>query len=318
LPKVSIISSLYNHEKFLERTFSSVLNQTYDDWEWILVDDGSQDRSYELACELSKKAPNKVKVLKHKDNKNHGQEATRNYACSIAQGDYLTLLDTDDFFAPRKLEVLVELLDKNPSVGLVYGMAKKFIDKENRYEPIFQSKTASGFCFSELIYDNFIPTISVMFRKKFFDQGLRFHSRYLTIGEWALWLEIAFESEIQFVPEVLGFWRQHSYNTGSRYELDAKKEIIDMKNDFLNDKKYSAYRKDILKALAKAHYDYAALLLQDLELNEMRRQCFKVLQNNEAQMNYKIKSFILIISSFFGKKINQKLSVFKNRLGGRV
>ena len=95
-PTVSVVIPLYNKEKWIERTLSSVLNQSFTDWEVIIVDDGSTDRSVEVVEEFIQKNPGKWVLIK---NHNAGQCRTRNAGIAKANGEYVAFLDADDIWS---------------------------------------------------------------------------------------------------------------------------------------------------------------------------------------------------------------------------
>lgn len=115
-PIVSIVIPLYNKEKWIERTLSSVLNQSFTDWEAIIVDDGSNDRSVEVVEEFIQKNPGNWVLIK---NRNAGQCRTRNSGIAEASGEYLAFLDADDIWSRNKLFDQVEVLKNNIEVSLV-------------------------------------------------------------------------------------------------------------------------------------------------------------------------------------------------------
>ena len=101
--KVSVIIPAYNNEAFLYTCIDSVLNQTYNNYEIIIVNDGSEDDTLYVAKEYEKK----YECITVIDNPNKGQGYTRNYALTLAKGDYILFLDSDDFLEPVTLEVAV-------------------------------------------------------------------------------------------------------------------------------------------------------------------------------------------------------------------
>ena len=103
MPKVSVIIPVYNVEQYLNRCIDSVLNQTYKDFEIILVDDGSTDKSGEI-CDVYAEKDSRITVI-HKEN--GGLSDARNFGIDAARGDFLTFLDSDDYFHPEYLEILV-------------------------------------------------------------------------------------------------------------------------------------------------------------------------------------------------------------------
>ncbi len=120
-PLVSGIIIFLNAEAYIEEAIASILSQTYPTWELLLVDDGSADRSTEIAQSYVQKYPDKIRYLEHEGHQNLGMSATRNLGIREAKGKYIALLDADDIWLPEKLEKQVELLEKNPDVGIIFG-----------------------------------------------------------------------------------------------------------------------------------------------------------------------------------------------------
>ncbi len=123
MPRVSIITIFYNEERFLSEAVDSVIAQTYDDWELLLVDDGSTDGSSAIAQAFAQTHPDKIRYLDHEGHANKGMSATRNLGIESAQGELITFLDADDTWTNRKLETQVALLDEFPDVGFVTAPA---------------------------------------------------------------------------------------------------------------------------------------------------------------------------------------------------
>lgn len=121
---VSAIICFYNEEKYLSESIESVVNQSYADWELLLVDDGSNDGSTEIAIRYSRKYLGKVKYLDHTGHKNKGLSASRNLGISSALGELIAFLDADDVWIPEKLQLQVELLTGNSDVDLICGATK--------------------------------------------------------------------------------------------------------------------------------------------------------------------------------------------------
>ena len=115
-PIVSVVIPLYNKEKWIERTLSSVLNQSFTDWEAIIVDDGSTDCSVEVVEKFIQKNPGNWVLIK---NHNAGQCRTRNSGIAKAKGEFVAFLDADDIWSRNKLFDQVELLKNNSEVSLV-------------------------------------------------------------------------------------------------------------------------------------------------------------------------------------------------------
>jgi glycosyltransferase involved in cell wall biosynthesis len=120
-PRVSSIIIVYNGEAFLDEAIRSVIAQTFQDWELIVVDDGSTDSSLAIANGYAAADPVRIRAIRHPDGRNHGMGATRNLGISQARGDYIGFLDADDVWVPEKLEEQVSILDREVTAGLIYG-----------------------------------------------------------------------------------------------------------------------------------------------------------------------------------------------------
>jgi glycosyltransferase involved in cell wall biosynthesis len=119
--RVSIVTPFLNARRFLAEAIESVLAQTYDRWELLLVDDGSTDDSASIAQRYTAAHPHKVRHLAHAGRLNMGASASRNLGIRHATGEYLAFLDADDVYLPRKLEQQVPLLDAHPRAGMLYA-----------------------------------------------------------------------------------------------------------------------------------------------------------------------------------------------------
>ena len=126
---VSIITPCYNSEKFLDECISSVLNQTYQNWEMLIVDDNSSDNSSILINSYSKK-DERIKPLYLNDN--IGAAMARNKAISKAKGKYLAFLDSDDVWLPKKLEVQTNFMKKN-NCSFVFSSYSVISDEKPTY-----------------------------------------------------------------------------------------------------------------------------------------------------------------------------------------
>jgi glycosyltransferase involved in cell wall biosynthesis len=120
-PRVSVVISFLNAERFLEEAIESVFAQTFKSWELLLVDDGSSDSSSQIARRCSTEHPHLVKYLEHHNHRNRGLPASRNLGIRSAIGDYIALLDSDDVWLPDKLEQQVAILDSHSEVAMVSG-----------------------------------------------------------------------------------------------------------------------------------------------------------------------------------------------------
>ncbi len=123
-PLVSVITIFLDAERFLAETLRSIFAQTYDHWELLLVDDGSTDRSRDMARRCADEHPGRVRYLEHPGHLNRGMSPSRNVGLVNARGDYVAFVDSDDVWLPTKLERQVALLESHAEASLVYGRSQ--------------------------------------------------------------------------------------------------------------------------------------------------------------------------------------------------
>ena len=121
-PLVSVVLIFLDAEEFLADAIESVFQQTYEQWELLLVDDGSTDGSTEIAREVAREHPERVTYLDHPGHANRGPSASRNAGIRAARGAFVAFLDGDDVWQPHKVTEQVAILEKHPAAGLVYGV----------------------------------------------------------------------------------------------------------------------------------------------------------------------------------------------------
>jgi glycosyltransferase involved in cell wall biosynthesis len=134
-PLVSVVVPIWNAERFLAEAIESVIAQTWPDWELLLVDDGSTDRSPETARRYAEPyagSSGKIRCLEHPGRANRGESATRNLGLQAGNGDLFAFLDADDVWLSEKLERQVPLLLAQPEAGWLYGNTEYWFEDETR------------------------------------------------------------------------------------------------------------------------------------------------------------------------------------------
>lgn len=181
--KISIIMPVYNAQRFLKQAIDSVLNQSYSEFELILVDDCSTDNSFEILCEYEQK-DSRVRVFKNE--KNRGVSFTRNFGVSKAKGDYIALIDSDDMWTFDKLQKQLELLEKYPDTDLCYT-GSGFVDT-NSYKSDFVFSVPTQVDFKKLLKQNVVSCSSVLLKKEWL---LKYPMAHDDMHEdFAVWLSI--------------------------------------------------------------------------------------------------------------------------------
>ncbi|BAT51468.1 glycosyl transferase family 2 [Nostoc sp. NIES-3756] len=200
-PTVSIISSFYNAHEYFEETYASLKQQTFQDFEWIIIDDCStEQKSIDLFASLNTTELNIIKIY-HPHNK--GLSAGRNTAISHAVGKYLFFMDLDDLLEPTYLEKCVLFLETNPDFSLVNSYNVGFQAQEYWWSHGFEK------C-SRFIEQNWI-TAMLMYRKEDFDKLGGFDEDLRFYEDWERWLRaIANKQKCWTIPEYLHCYRRNS------------------------------------------------------------------------------------------------------------
>lgn len=204
-PRVSVIVTCYNYAQYLEGCIQSVLNQTYQDFELLIVNDGSTDNTDEIVTKFLDN-----KKIRYLNQSNTGQAMATNNGILAASGELIAFLDADDLWDIAKLEKQVKLFTRD-TIGVVYSRAKN-IDKEGLV--VAKELTGkkhyiprSGYITEALLFENFIPYSSVMVRKECFARCGMFNAEYKNGLDWDLWLRISTAYEFDFIDEYLLFYR---------------------------------------------------------------------------------------------------------------
>ena len=120
-PKVSVLMPVYNEEKYISEAIESVLNQTFNDWELIIVNDGSTDNTQKIAEKYTKE-DKRITLINHK--KNEYKSSALNNGIKYSKGEYICYLDGDDMYLKNKLKFQVNYMEKYPKIDMLYGRAK--------------------------------------------------------------------------------------------------------------------------------------------------------------------------------------------------
>ncbi len=206
-PKVSVNICCYNSERYLKETIQSVLDQSFKDYEVIIVDDGSKDNTGKIVKSFTDPR------LKYYYQENRGLSASRNRAISLSSGEYIALLDHDDLWQPDKLAEQINLLDNDLALGAVFSDAYIIDGQGNITGTYFNiNRPARGNIFERLILANFIPCLTVMIRQTSL-RGLELFKQDFRIAEeYELFLRIAERSSFDYIDKPLASYRWHENN----------------------------------------------------------------------------------------------------------
>jgi glycosyltransferase involved in cell wall biosynthesis len=201
-PLVSVLMTAYNRERYIADAIESVLASTLKDFELIIVDDGSSDKTVSIARDYEAKDP-RIKV--YINEKNLGDYFNRNKAASYAKGKYLKYVDSDDMVYPHGLEVFVNSMEKYPDAAL--GISSKNCIPLTPFPIGLTPQQAYQKHFFEYGFLDFGPTGVIVRRDIFEKHGGFSGKRY--VGDQELWFKLAARYPVVEVAPSLIFWRQH-------------------------------------------------------------------------------------------------------------
>lgn len=258
-PLVSVIMNCYNGKKYLNEALTSVINQTYQNWELIFWDNQSVDGSDKIFKNY------KDIRLKYFYAPTHTTlYQARNLAMEKAIGDFITFIDADDLWKANKLELQIPHF-QNPKIGMVYSnfwVLKKDINKKKLYT---KKKLPSGMVYEDLIKDYKVGILTVMIKKSFYLKlEKKFNEKFSIIGDFDLFLRLSKICEFKSLknplayyrlhgknlsvinrakePEELKLWLDENKNNISSFQISLIQKKIDYIN-FLNSKIAGKYRK---------------------------------------------------------------------------
>ena len=256
MPKVSINIPCFNSEKYIAETLQSVLSQTFEDFEIILVNDGSTDKTEEIIKTFSDPR------IKYYYQKNMGLGNTRNRQLALSSGDFIAFLDHDDIWLPTKLEKQIPLFENQPKVGLVYCDTIFFNDKGDVNRLYNNRVPLRGNVFRQILKDYFLAMPSVVIRKKALDsQQQLFDDNFSMSEERDLFTRIAYDWDFDYVGEPLAKWRMHSKSlTFSKRELVSREtELTIAKFIEIYPNFESEYKSELVAMKVLNQYHYALL-----------------------------------------------------------
>lgn len=207
IPQVSVIIPCYNREKYIAATIESVLAQTWPNIELIVVDDGCTDGSRAILESYGKR----LILLEHPGRINRGQSAAINLGLRHCRGEYVAILDSDDMFAPDKIQKQVSFLLENPQIGLVYSNGHAIDENGNiLYEFYDKNHKETSDPSKVLMNCYFLLPNNSLVRKEVFELAGEFDEKLRTAQDHDMAIRIAEVSKLGYLGEYLFFYRRHA------------------------------------------------------------------------------------------------------------
>ena len=294
MPLISIILPLYNGGEFIEKTLLSIGQQSFNNAELIIVDDGSTDNSPDIIKNLSLKSSYPIlRNLRIITQKNGGVASARNHGIKEAKGEWLSFIDQDDIWLPEKLEKQIEML-QGTNASFCYTAFSRFY-ADGREVPKQNGSSDRNKSLRSLISGKlFIPPSAALVKKEIAESIGGFNSDFIPSDEWDFFLKILEKYDPAYCPEILVKFRSHPTSTAKtqkRKIFAAQLNVIEQHTDI-------AEKLGVVKELKKRKANVLWHLGQEYEADNDKKTArgfyMKAIQNNPVR----IKLFAALGRSF--------------------
>ena len=315
-PKISAIMSVYNGEKYLREAIESILNQTFTDFEFIIVNDGSTDNSLEI---IKSYDDERIKIINNEQN--IGLTKSLNKALKQARGEYIARQDADDVSLPNRFEEQMKYFDKHPEVALL-GTSVSYIDENGKITGKYS--VLANPRIHNFLKDNQFKHGSTMFRKEIVNKLGGYNELFKYSQDYELWLRITEHFEVAGIAQILYKSRSHNKKIGfTNRDESTLYRLIAMrlaKNE-LDDEILKVIKDEGVKSLyphlsknekVMLHNAIAGVYIYNNKQKQARAEYKKIFTLNP----FDVKSIAGIIMSYIGKnayiRSSKIYNVFRN------
>ena len=222
MPKVSVVMPVYNRQKYIKSSVESILNQTFTDFEFIIVNDGSTDKTLEILKSYTDK---RIKIIENE--KNSGIVFSRNRGLNNATGQYIAMMDSDDIAYSNKLMKQVDFLDKNKEYGMV-GTWVKFIDENSKYTGGKWKLPAKPDLIPPImLFRNYFVQSTILVRREAIPEW-KYSPEFEIVEDSKMWFEVSLNYKVLNLQEYLLDYRVHSdniTNTGHSKQMANSRKL---------------------------------------------------------------------------------------------
>ena len=209
-PKITVVMPVYNVEKYLDTAIKSILNQKFTNFEFVIVDDASTDNSVEI---INSYQDQRIKLIKN--NVNLGIPTTRNKCLQESSGEYVAVLDCDDYAYPSRLAEQLEFMENNPDFGMVGSWVELIDENDDLTGEVWNEDEPSQKIPCRLLFHNYFAHSAVLLRRSALDtvkiNGEIYRKDYPNAQDYDLWVRISKKFKVWNIPKVLIKYRVHSH-----------------------------------------------------------------------------------------------------------
>lgn len=221
-PTVSVVMPVYNRARMLPRSISSILAQTLDDFEFIIVDDGSTDNTWAVLKEFES-TDSRIILLRHSENR--GISKSRNDGNDVAHGTYIAIMDSDDISLPERLQKSVRYLEENPSATAVNSTYTKTDNpRVNNWVPPPREEVIMNF-------GNYYTHLGMIRRDFVQRHGIRYNEEMMSSEDYDMWAQVLLAGgRLEMISEPLLIIRRHRTNSAEYYdEIKKGREAVSVR-----------------------------------------------------------------------------------------
>ncbi|WP_290765902.1 glycosyltransferase family 2 protein [Fibrobacter sp. UBA4297] len=276
MPTVSVIVPNYNHAAYLRQRLDSIFNQTYQDFEVIILDDCSTDNSKEIIEEYRIRPQVSHIVYNETNSGSPFKQWAKGF--DLARGEYIWIAESDDWAELNFLETLIKKIKTDSSIALAYCNSIWYFDKDYKSYPTFKKETTLNglqFIKEQMYWNNSIHNASsVLFRKDRISKVDQSYTEFKGSGDYFFWIQICETGNVFFTPNSLNYWRQHTKNTTI--------QNVESGNNYVEN-----YR--IFRYMRKRGYIsfYKKLVLANVYL-DLIKKAYKTRHNGQIDKAYKL------------------------------
>lgn len=299
MPKVSVLMSAYNHTKFIKESIESILNQTYQDFELLIIDDNSTDNTFEIISAFSS-----PKIWCSKNQQNVGMVLNTNRLISMAKGEYIAIINSDDSWHYQKLEKQLQFLKQSQQLAGCFTLANTINEKSNiislkKETFLYQNYSKEQFLayfFHQQKHHFCYP--SVLIKKEVLERVGLFNPALILLLDFDMWVRILLAGfELKILPEKLTNFRvlNDNANLGGAGEKSTIRSALEIKQILLNYTKIANYT-----SFVSIFPDYSPKNGQNLALPGyfyLLDYCFQKYFASKTK-NHHIKNFVLEFVQF--------------------
>jgi glycosyltransferase involved in cell wall biosynthesis len=270
----SFIIPFFNSEAHIATTIQSVVDCQYEEFEILLINDGSKDKSLQICQSFQKRYPLKIRILEHEGQKNKGVSASRRLGVELSQGQFIYFLDSDDILLPRVITRYLEVFSRDEQVILIHGKIELLsrttseIDLEKAFDlgPVEKHYNLSDEPY--FLTENHICNSTACFRKESIS-GLDFSfPQAFQIEDWILWTLLSERGRFCYIPEPIVQYRYHE--NSATFEVNKKGYVYYLYS------RLELYMVVNARAQTKLVLDKASILLYEYSKSNPRRLAFRL------------------------------------------